>query len=138
MKKEELMIGDWVYNTHNRKPEQVCEIRELTGLLEKCPLASSLRRCSGERSSESAAPRLTGVLKGGAAADAVGDGAAGPRPLGIPTGRRLLPARTRSLARARTGRKYPQTDAPALLDQVAASLRQSVRSSLLRPTIAQA
>ena len=32
----------------------------------------------------------------------------------------------------------PQTDAPALLDQVAASLRQSVRSSLLRPTLAQA
>ena len=28
MKKEELMIGDWVFNTHNRKPEQVCEIRE--------------------------------------------------------------------------------------------------------------
>ena len=23
-----LMIGDWVYNTHNRQPEQVCEIRE--------------------------------------------------------------------------------------------------------------
>lgn len=23
-----LMIGDWVYNTNNRKPEQVCEIRE--------------------------------------------------------------------------------------------------------------
>lgn len=22
------MIGDWVYNTHNRQPEQVCEIRE--------------------------------------------------------------------------------------------------------------
>ena len=22
------MIGDWVYNTHNRHPEQVCEIRE--------------------------------------------------------------------------------------------------------------
>lgn len=22
------MIGDWVYNTNNRKPEQVCEIRE--------------------------------------------------------------------------------------------------------------
>ena len=32
----------------------------------------------------------------------------------------------------------PQTDAPALPDQVAASLRQSVRSSLLRPTLAQA
>ena len=32
----------------------------------------------------------------------------------------------------------PQTDALALLDQVAASLRQSVRSSLLRPTLAQA
>ena len=28
MKAEELMIGDWVYNTHNRQPEQVCEIRE--------------------------------------------------------------------------------------------------------------
>ena len=26
MKREELMIGDWVYNTHNRKPEQVYEI----------------------------------------------------------------------------------------------------------------
>lgn len=28
MKATELMIGDWVYNTHNRQPEQVCEIRE--------------------------------------------------------------------------------------------------------------
>ena len=28
MKAKELMIGDWVYNTHNRKPEQVCDIRE--------------------------------------------------------------------------------------------------------------
>ena len=28
MIKEELMVGDWVMNTHNRKPEQVCEIRE--------------------------------------------------------------------------------------------------------------
>ena len=26
MKKEELMLGDWVFNTHNRKPEQVQEI----------------------------------------------------------------------------------------------------------------
>ena len=26
MKKEELMIGDWVYNTHNRQNEQVSEI----------------------------------------------------------------------------------------------------------------
>ena len=120
----------------------------LRTLLGKCPLASSLRRCSGERSPESASARLTGMLKGGAAADAVGHGAAGPRPLGIPTGRRLLPARarlcrlacprTRSLARARTGRMNPQTDAPALPGQVAASLRQSVRSSLLRPTLAQA
>ena len=25
---KELMIGDWVYNTHNRQPEQVCEVRE--------------------------------------------------------------------------------------------------------------
>lgn len=29
MKANELMIGDWVYNTHNQEPEQVCEIREL-------------------------------------------------------------------------------------------------------------
>ena len=28
MKSTELMIGDLVYNTHNRQPEQVCEIRE--------------------------------------------------------------------------------------------------------------
>jgi hypothetical protein len=28
MKAAELQIGDWVYNTYNRKPEQVCEIRE--------------------------------------------------------------------------------------------------------------
>jgi hypothetical protein len=28
MDAKELMIGDWVMNTHNRKPEQVCEIRE--------------------------------------------------------------------------------------------------------------
>ena len=28
MKATELMIGDWVYNTLNLQPEQVCEIRE--------------------------------------------------------------------------------------------------------------
>ncbi len=28
MKVNELKIGDWVYNTNNRQPEQVCEIRE--------------------------------------------------------------------------------------------------------------
>lgn len=28
MKANELMIGDWVFNTHNRKPEQVQEIHE--------------------------------------------------------------------------------------------------------------
>lgn len=28
MKAEELMIGDWVFNTHNQQPEQVVEIRE--------------------------------------------------------------------------------------------------------------
>ena len=28
MKATELMIGDWVYNTCNRQPEQVCEIME--------------------------------------------------------------------------------------------------------------
>ena len=28
MKARELMIGDWVYSTHNRQPEQVREIRE--------------------------------------------------------------------------------------------------------------
>ena len=28
MKKEELMVNDWVFNTHNQQPEQVCEIRE--------------------------------------------------------------------------------------------------------------
>lgn len=28
IKAEELMIGDWVMNTHNQKPEQVREIRE--------------------------------------------------------------------------------------------------------------
>lgn len=28
MNKEELMIGDWVFNTHNQQPEQVVEIRE--------------------------------------------------------------------------------------------------------------
>lgn len=28
MKATELMIGGWVYNTHNRQPEQVCEIGE--------------------------------------------------------------------------------------------------------------
>ena len=28
MEATELMVDDWVYNTHNRKPEQVCEIRE--------------------------------------------------------------------------------------------------------------
>lgn len=28
MKKEELMANDWVFNTYNQQPEQVCEIRE--------------------------------------------------------------------------------------------------------------
>ena len=34
MKANELMIGDWVMNTHNRKPEQVCEIRERMVMLD--------------------------------------------------------------------------------------------------------
>ena len=34
MEATELMIGDWVYNTHNRKPEQVCEIRERMVMLD--------------------------------------------------------------------------------------------------------
>ena len=34
MEAKELMIGDWVYNTHNRKPEQVCEIRERMVMLD--------------------------------------------------------------------------------------------------------
>lgn len=34
MKPNELMIGDWVYNTHNRKPEQVCEIMERMVMLD--------------------------------------------------------------------------------------------------------
>ena len=29
-----LMIGDWVFNTHNRKPEQVQEIRERMVMLD--------------------------------------------------------------------------------------------------------
>lgn len=34
MKSEELMTGDWVMNTHNQKPEQVCEIRERMVMLD--------------------------------------------------------------------------------------------------------
>ena len=34
IKAEELMIGAWVYNTHNRQPEQVCEIRERMVMLD--------------------------------------------------------------------------------------------------------
>ena len=34
MKATELMIGDWVMNTHNQKPEQVCEIRECMVMLD--------------------------------------------------------------------------------------------------------
>lgn len=34
MKKEDLMVGDWVFNTHNRKPEQVQEIRERMVMLD--------------------------------------------------------------------------------------------------------
>ena len=34
MKANELMIGDWVFNTHNRKPEQVQEIRERMVMLD--------------------------------------------------------------------------------------------------------
>ena len=34
MKAEELMIGDWVMNTHNQKPEQVREIRERMVMLD--------------------------------------------------------------------------------------------------------
>ena len=29
-----LMVGDWVYNTHNQKPEQVCEILERMVMLD--------------------------------------------------------------------------------------------------------
>lgn len=31
---KDLMIGDWVMNTHNRKPEQVCEIMERMAMLD--------------------------------------------------------------------------------------------------------
>ena len=31
---EQLMIGDWVMNTHNQKPEQVCEILERMVMLD--------------------------------------------------------------------------------------------------------
>ena len=34
MKAEELMIGDWVMNTHNQKPEHVYEIRERMVMLD--------------------------------------------------------------------------------------------------------
>jgi hypothetical protein len=34
MKAKELMIGDWVYNTHNRQNEQVAEIRSGLVMLE--------------------------------------------------------------------------------------------------------
>ena len=34
MKAEGLMIGDWVMNTHNQKPEQVCEILERMVMLD--------------------------------------------------------------------------------------------------------
>ena len=34
IKAEDLMIGDWVMNTHNQKPEQVREIRERMVMLD--------------------------------------------------------------------------------------------------------
>lgn len=34
MEAKELMIGDWVMNTFNRKPEQVCEIRDRMVMLD--------------------------------------------------------------------------------------------------------
>lgn len=34
MDAKELMIGDWVMNTFNQKPEQVCEIRERMVMLD--------------------------------------------------------------------------------------------------------
>lgn len=34
MEARELVIGDWVYNVHNKKPEQVQEIREELIMLE--------------------------------------------------------------------------------------------------------
>lgn len=34
MTAKELMIGDWVMNTYNRKPEQVCEVRERMAMLD--------------------------------------------------------------------------------------------------------
>lgn len=34
IKAEELMIGDWVMNTHNQKPEQIREIRERMVMLD--------------------------------------------------------------------------------------------------------
>ena len=58
MDAKELMIGDWVMNTHYRKPEQVCEIRERMVMLdyndlydydeiEPIPLASELLEQNG-------------------------------------------------------------------------------------------
>ena len=60
MKKEELMIGDWVYNTHNRKPERVEEIGSGLVMLdyndlyeydeiEPIPLTAEILRDSGLR-----------------------------------------------------------------------------------------
>lgn len=34
MKANDLMIGDWVMNTYNQKPERVCEIRERMVMLD--------------------------------------------------------------------------------------------------------
>ena len=60
MKAKELMIGDWVMNTHNRKPEQVCEIMERLVMLdfndlydydeiEPIPLTDEILRVNGFR-----------------------------------------------------------------------------------------
>lgn len=60
MTANELMIGDWVYNTHNRQPEQVVEIRERMVMLayndlydydefEPIPLTDAILKANGFR-----------------------------------------------------------------------------------------
>jgi len=74
MKATELMIGDWVYNTHNRQPEQVFEIMEHMVMLayndlygydeiEPIPLTSEILEQAGVPSSSigSICPWKTGI-----------------------------------------------------------------------------
>ena len=73
MKANELMIGDWVYNTHNKKAERVAEIRENGVMLdyndiypydeiEPIPIGADLLTSNGFKTHDATVYPIKGVL----------------------------------------------------------------------------